>query len=122
MALISRELKLRIGAHFEKGDVGVDFDFYKEITVTGEVGYHDVQTVGTAEESIVMPGDAAAPGYIILRNMDATNFIEIGVTSTVYNIKLEPARPVAVFPIDGTTLFAKADTGACVLEKVIIEQ
>lgn len=109
-------------AQFEKGNVEVGFNFYKEITVTGEVGYKDVQTIGTSEEAVVMPGDAAAPGYIILRNMDATNFIEIGVTSTVYNIKLTPGRPVAVFPIDGTTLFAIADTANCQLEKIVIEQ
>jgi len=120
---ISRELELRIGAHFKKGGVEIDFDFYKEITVTGEVGYRNVQTIGfAAEEAVVLPGDAAAPGYIVLRNMDATNFIEVGVTTTVYNIKLEPARPVAIFPIDGTTLFAKADTGNCELEIVVIEQ
>ena len=82
-----------------------------------------MQTIGFgAEEVVVLPSDAAAPGYIILRNMDATYVIEVGVTTTVYNIKLEPARPVAIFPIDGTTLFAKADTGDCVLEVIVIEQ
>jgi hypothetical protein len=68
--------------------------------------------VGTSEETISL-GDLA-PGYMRFTNLDVTNFVELGFSTGVYGIRLEANSGVALFyRKTGTTLYIKADTGAC---------
>ena len=53
-----------------------------------------------------------------MKNIDATNFVEVGLTGS-YTIKLL-AGESAVFRADGA-LYAKADTAACDVEYIIVE-
>jgi len=89
--------------------------------VTGDKFTHAVQEIGVAEEAIDL-GDVAAGGYSFWWNHDATNFVEIRAdTGETDLIKLK-AGEIAVFRLSGdSTPYAIADTGACELEYVILE-
>lgn len=88
--------------------------------VAGSVYIRNVQKIATSKEAILM-GDVTTPGLAYLRNLDATNFIEIfpdGTGAAV--IKLKP-KDEAVFRFGATAPQAKADTAEANLEYFIIQ-
>ena len=71
-----------------------------------------IQAIGTTEEPIAFT-DIGTNGYIVLKNLDATNYIQVGVSTGVYAIRLK-AGEVAAFHFEpGASLVAKANTAAC---------
>lgn len=91
--------------------------------LAGSRSYANVQIVGTAYEAIAFGADLATKGWATFRNLDPTNFVELGleVSAAFYAFaKLLPGEE-CVFPIGGT-LFAKADTAPCDLEVVAVER
>jgi len=88
--------------------------------------FTNIQSIGTATELIVFPADLIAEGVseIMLKNMDLTNFIEIGLNTPLTQIfaKLLPGQTckcaVNKVPTADPTWYAKADTLACNLQIV----
>ena len=71
--------------------------------------------VGTSEQTIDF-GDIA-PGFVELRNLDDTNFVELGFSTGVYGIRLIADGGPALFYLNtGATLYAKADTAGCAVQ------
>ena len=69
-------------------------------------------TIGTSEESIAF-GELGTVGWLLMENLDDTNFVEWGFATGVYGGRLEAGEP-AVFRLNpSTTLYLKADTAAC---------
>ena len=50
-----------------------------------------------------------------MQNLDATNYIEIGFSTTVYGLRLEAGEAIAFRLNPGATIYAKANTAACKL-------
>lgn len=78
------------------------------------------QSIGTTHEVIALGGVTTA-GYVYIRNIDETNFVEVGVdvaAAFVPSIKLL-AGQVALFPA-GATLYAKANTAAVKIDVLIL--
>ena len=65
-------------------------------------------------------GDVATPGLVLLLNLDAANYIEVGADADAPFVKLK-AGEFALFRAGGATLSAKAHTAACLLEYAILE-
>jgi hypothetical protein len=68
-------------------------------------------------------GDVATNGWFIAQNLDATNYIEIGVevSSTFYGvIRIEP-NEIVLCRLSQTTIYAKANTAACKLDYLLYE-
>lgn len=85
----------------------------------GAVG--DIQNIGTSEESLAT-GDISTEGWIILRNLDATNYIEIGATTAGNRlIRLEAGEPACFRVKPGATIYCQADTAACDLFYRLLE-
>lgn len=73
-------------------------------------------TIGTTEESVAF-GELGTEGWMIMQNLDETNYVEWGFATTVYGGRLEAGEP-ALFRLNpSTTLYLKANTAAC---KVVI--
>lgn len=70
------------------------------------------QEIGTSEEALTV-GDVSSLGLVVIKNLDETNFVEVGLTAS-YTIKLLPGQ-ACLFPPAGT-LYAKANTAACDVE------
>jgi hypothetical protein len=79
----------------------------------------NVQTIGFAAEEALELGSIATPGFAVFKNLDDTNFIEIGPDSTglVPFVKLEPGQ-VAMMPLAAAP-WAKADTAAVELFYIV---
>jgi hypothetical protein len=113
-----RTLNLSVG--FSKGGASVTKSKSLNVTVTGDAFTHAVQEVGTVEEELVQGADLGTPGYVYIINLDSTNYVEIGSTTGVYQIKLK-AGEFALFRHNSSTIYAKANTGACNVEYLIVE-
>ena len=90
----------------------------KTITMAGEPANKTTQIIGTTTEALAL-GDVSAPGYVYIKNNDATNFVRIGLVTAVTSgnalITLLPGE-FALFPTRQTVIYAIADTAACNVE------
>lgn len=84
---------------------------YDQTTARG--GSPGTVTVGTSEEDINF-GDVT-PGWVVLQNLDATNFVEYGADNSGMQKlgKLQPGGIACFEMASGVTLRMKADTAAC---------
>jgi len=91
--------------------------------MTGTRSFSNVQAIGTSYEALVVNADITTSGWAYFRNLDTTNYIEIGVVvaATFYPLlKLKAGVPQLVHLSNGV-LYAKANTAACDLKYVILE-
>ena len=82
------------------------------------------QNIGTAEEAVEL-GEITSPGYAVFINRDATNFIELRVsTGGAKFAKLKPNGGFAIVYLgSGAQVpYAIADTAACQMEVFVISQ
>lgn len=120
------EIKLRIKLSLENGNLKELFD-PGEISITQTTArvHCPVINVGTTEEVLSL-GDitAGSEGYVAFRNLDSTNYVQIGVTSAgamVASIRLK-AGQAAVFPMEPSqTWRAKANTAAVDLQMKLFQ-
>lgn len=94
-----------------------------KIDVTGAAFVNAVQNIATTQEQIVIPPEIATAGYAFFKNLDGTNYVEIGlyIASTFYPlIHLKPLE-VAVLRLATTTFYAKAHTAAVNLEFCVVQ-
>lgn len=69
-------------------------------------------TIGTTEESEAF-SELSTEGWVLMENLDATNYVEWGFATGVYGGRMEPGEP-ALFRLNPTaTLYLKANTAAC---------
>ncbi len=87
------------------------------VTTTDDEFDYRLMNIGTSEETYTIPTDITAPGYLFIRNADATNYVQVGFATTVYHIRLK-AGQVALLPVEPgeTDIFLKANTAACDVE------
>jgi len=91
-----------------------------QIDVSGDKVTRLIQEIGTAEEALDV-GDVGTAGYIIMKNLDDTNFIEIRPGSGTADLIKLKAGEVAMFRLALNGPYAIADTAACDLEFLLIE-
>lgn len=117
---MANELSLRATISFKKG--GAECTRYENISVTvsGDAFSHEVQSVGTTEEALAQGAELGTPGYMFIKNMDATNYVEIGSTTGVYDIKLK-AGEFCIYRHNSATVYAKANTAAVLVEYFLVE-
>lgn len=71
-----------------------------------------VVDVGTSEESVDF-GDVS-PGYVLLQNLDTTNYVEYTTVTTDYDLRLSANGGKALIQFSGAqTLYLKANTASC---------
>ncbi len=119
---ITTTFRLRVikdGLNIERNAEGQKLDLASDIYTAG------MQTIGTTEEAVTFEADQATVGGCYFRNADATNFLTLGVVeNSVYRpfLRLRPGKVVsgAELAMAVGELYAKADTAACKLEKIIL--
>jgi len=117
---MANELTVSVRLTFSKGGAKVSRTLTDSITVTGDTFTHEVQSVGTTEEELAQGADLGTPGYMLIINLDATNYVEVGSTTGVYDIKLK-AGEICLYRHNSATVYAMANTAACLVEYILIE-
>jgi len=105
------------GKSFSAGKQGVQID------VSGDDYIADAtQNIGTSEEAVSI-GDITTEGILVIQNNDATNFVSLyGANGETAFAKIKPGDPPFIYRIHpDSTLYAKADTGACQISYTLIE-
>jgi hypothetical protein len=121
---MANEITLTTGIQILKANLvgGVDQRTY-QVDMAGTRFIRNVQAVGTTYEAIVT-GDLASAGVATFRNLDATNYIEIGLeVSAAFQPMLRLNSGESFGPIRLSTLniFARANTAAVNLDSFIAE-
>lgn len=83
------------------------------------------QLVGTSEEEIDF-GDVSTEGLLWMRNVDPTNYVTWGPQVGTGNMqplgRLHPGGAPAIFRVEpGVVILAQADTAACKVDVVLLE-
>ncbi len=92
----------------------------KTITITGDTPVSVVQSIGTSDETLAL-GEIATLGWLIAKNLDATNYLQLGHTSGTYSIKLKAGEFCSFRVGSGmTAIHALANTGACLLQYLLL--
>lgn len=113
----------RIRASIELSGTNVEEQLAESITGTlAGLGFSKSEpVVQTTETAIVMPG-VTNPGWVLVKNLDEANFVELTCTSGVYGTVKIPAGSPVLFYMDGAALYGKADTAPVQLEVFALPQ
>tara|TARA_R100001129_G_scaffold30855_3_gene20378 strand:- start:2695 stop:3054 length:360 start_codon:yes stop_codon:yes gene_type:complete len=115
--------ELRIEAQLDYSKSGVKEIKHDSVyvDVSGDSYSKTIQEIGTSNEQISVVSDIATYGYIFLKNLDSTNYIEIAdENDSNYFCKLK-AGEFSLFRAADSTYWARANTSACNLEVTVIE-
>lgn len=91
-------------------------------TQSGEGEAGGIQNIGTSAENLNV-GDVATEGFAVFKNLDSTNFVEIGWDATGFQSAFKLlAGMLAIVPLNPSrTWQAKADTAAVELFYRVLE-
>lgn len=111
---MAQELKITARIEYSpsvSGMQSVDTEAIEQfVDMTGSDYVSITQNIGIAvEEYLDITSDIGTLGYVLIKNLDSTNFVQVGLTGS-YPIKIK-AGEVALFRAGGD-LYAKADTSA----------
>jgi len=115
---MANELTLNFSLRYSNGNITDQVEpFQLQVNQTTQGVYSNTQIIGTSTETVTLGADIVAHGYCFIRNLDTTNFIEVGPDSSgIINFMKLLAGQFGVFPLHSSaTVKAKADTAACKL-------
>lgn len=103
------------------GSVRLYREYLKQsFDMSGSKAVTNIQNIGTSAEAIDI-GDITTPGYMIVKNLDATNFVEIRDGSAGADVIKIKAGEVQLFRLATTTPFGIAATAPCTIDYAIVE-
>lgn len=120
------EITYSISLQAIKGNLSIKRDLLRQtVDMAGDAYSAQVQSIPTtaAGTAVDVASAVGTPGYAFFRNLDDTNFIDLGVqvTATFYPFVTLKAGEGCVLRLTDTTFHARADTSAVLLESVVIE-
>ena len=92
-----------------------------QITQTGSDYQSGSQNIGTSEENLAK-GDIGTIGWFCLKNLDASNYVTIGTTSSQLPIKVLAGQAVGPVYVDAANVIVLANTSAVNVEYLLIEK
>ncbi len=119
------EITTNFSLNYERGESKLQIPSRQQkVDASSAVKVGNTQTVGTTHEALVL-GDVASCGGAWFCNLDATNYVDIGVdvSSTFYGlIRLMPGKSTFVPRLATNAPYARANTSAVSLEYIIFSQ
>ena len=91
------------------------------VTVSGTDYVKMTQTIGFAAAEAINLGDITTPGYILISNLDTTNYVTLRDGAGGADVVKLKAGEAALFRVGASALYALANTAACVVEYLLIE-
>ena len=107
---MANEIQIVTGLSCTNGSfkINVSSDAVRYDQTTARGGQPGVIEVGVAEEVITFTD--IVPGWAILKNLDDTNFVDLGFSTGVYGLTLPAGGSMVVKFKSGMTLYALGDT------------
>ena len=108
---MANEINCSVTLSANKSGVSVSSSGSKSADMSGDQAITNVQVIGTSAEAIVL-GDVSTIGYVLFKNLDATNYVEIaldsGVSTQVFAKLL--AGDMTLIKAKTATMYALANT------------
>jgi hypothetical protein len=120
---MANEITTNLRVQLSNASLKTDFNPGKILITQAAQGLFDaVRSIATTETSVALTG-ISTPGVAIVWNLDATNYCELGTTTTDYPMRLRPLGLPAIFPLNAgkTTLYLKANTAATKIRIIVLE-
>ena len=111
---MANEITVQVSLAVNKGLLSAARQVAHQVGMAGSAMQHGVQAVGTSKENLVL-GDVTDPGYVLMRNLDATNAVVFGADADS-PFGMMKAGETALFRMAGTLISCKADTAAVNIE------
>jgi len=112
---MANEIQMSASLIVNKDGTSLNGTASKTVDMSGSAKIASTQNIGTTTEALSI-GDVTDVGYVYIKNLDSTNYVEVGITSPVSAsnamITLKPGE-FALFPTRLETIYAKANTAAC---------
>jgi hypothetical protein len=124
---MANEINASASISSSKNGVTVSGSKAVSIDLSGNNQFALQQTIGTSDEAVGFPSDMTDRTLLFFQNLDASNYIELSLATggsfaaSVF-AKLTITAPFAIIPspAGNTTIYAKANTAACVLQVVAV--
>ena len=119
---MANELYYAIELTARKGGATVSHSTSGNTTMTGDDMTQATQVIGTTSEVIDFGEITGAPSMVLIRNLEATNFVEIGGDSglTIFKLKILAGKSILISP-SSATMYGKADTAAARIQVIAVE-
>jgi len=119
---MANEITQTVNLTVSKNNASSSFSCIKRIDMTGSAITQATQSIGTTAEVLALGDIVTAPGNLAIKNLDSTNYIEIGGDSglTVFKVKLLAGQSL-IFTPTSATIYAKANTAAVLIQALAIE-
>lgn len=112
---MAEELKTNFNLTYANGSDAFSIPSVNQLkNVAATPRIQSVQTIGTTEEALAIGDVATDGGAFYARNLDDTNYVEIGLTGS-YVIKLLPGEWCFLSGVSDKDLYARANTAAVTL-------
>lgn len=119
---MAKEISFTSTLKFSKNGIVDSRSMSCQPDVAGSVTAGGVQKIGTTHEALVI-GDIGTPGWARFLNIDAVNYVELGIVTGGTFYPFAKLKAGESFPLRlGTSApYAKANTAEVKLEYLIIE-
>ena len=119
---MANEITFSTSIRATKGNASVNQTANMIASMAGDDMMQSTQNIGTTAELVSFADITGAPQLVMIRNLDATNFVELGGDSglTVFKLKIE-AGQACLFTPSSATLYAKANTASVSIITVAVE-
>ena len=114
-------VSISIGFNATKDGVTVAGSGSLSLTMAGTEMIGNTQTIGTSSEALTL-GDVSTIGYVLVKNLDATNYVEVSLDNSQTQILAKLlAGEFALLKPNTATLYAKANTSSVSLFVAAVE-
>ncbi len=123
---MSNEITVNASLSATKGNLVISQPFSGSfnLTTSNPAAAGVAISIATTSAGVAIPlGSVSTLGWAWLKNLDTTNFLQVGVqvSGTFYPlIKMLPGE-VSLFRLGTSTPYARADTAACLMEYTILD-
>ena len=121
---MANEITCSGSLRYVKGNIDVDLSKGGlQITVAGDDHTFMTQNVGFAAEELLDLGDVTTPGLCFIKNLDATNYVEVRAATGVADLIRLNAGEFCLFRFaaDCTTPYVQANTAGVRIQTLLIE-
>ena len=114
---MANEVSLSVTLKAAKNSASVSFTGSDTQTMSGNIVYQGVQSIATSSTAITFGNVSGAPLKVSIQNLDATNFVQVdsGTSFDKFPQKVYAGGDVILLSPQTGTIYAKADTAACLI-------
>jgi hypothetical protein len=119
---MANEISKTIRITATKNGASVSYSSTEREDMAGDNMISSVQSIGTTSELVGFGEITGAPGLVVIKNLDPTNFVEFGGDSglTVFKLKVLAGKDQMV-RLESATLYGKADTAEVKIQVTAVE-